>query len=419
MYLFVINTIDAFGQKNQVRIQARSTQAALEILRSEGYRASEKDIVKRERNSLWNRLKKIDFESKFSRVPKKDILRLVKMIGNSLSRGRTLKESLDFIGENEDNKALKKVVLKMKDKMSDTFSSQTEIFGIYPQYFDEEFLGIIQAGETSSNLGEYLLDYVEEKKKQMVLTNKFHSVLMKRVTTFLMVVVVIVIVVVFVIPQFKALFGEKMEVPWAMGWLLNLSNFFKSYGVYILITMVASISLFIYFDRKNPKFRWWWHDLLLRIPVMGKTLRTFYTAQFSHLLSSLLTKNVDIITSIQIIRRQTRNVCLKQTYQNLIDHMKSGHSLFEGVIKENDAGRDYLISSIVQAAKVGGATASLGATLKDVRMDLEELFEVRLERAIKVFSIIFYAFILGCALFTAYAIGSGILSFYENAQNLV
>ncbi|MBU1935372.1 type II secretion system F family protein, partial [Patescibacteria group bacterium] len=146
---------------------------------------------------------------------------------------------------------------------------------------------------------------------------------------------------------------------------------------------------------------------------------TYYTAQFAYLLSTLLTKNVDIIRSMEIIIRQNNNVCMQNTYTNIIKCMQGGDDLFTAIIKENDAGRDYLIPSIVQAAKVGGATASLGDTLMDVRNDLDELFVIRLERAIKGFSAVFYAIIVMFAVFLAYAIGSAIIAFYENAQSLI
>ena len=393
MYIFTVNVIDAFGNKKQVEIKSETVNGAIKILKDEGFRASLKDVVGVRKDSWWAKLKNIDLSSYFSQVPKKAILHLVKMLGNSLKRGRTLKESLEFIGENEDNKTLRKLIFKLKERTEKPFTSQVEIFGIYPQYFDEEFLGIIQAGETSSNLGEYLIDYVEEKKKQMALTVKFHSVLMARGVTFLMVVAVALVVVIFVIPQFKQLFGEKLEIPWAMNILLQFSRFFSRFGIYILVFSALGGGSFYYLITNNSRIRWWWHDYLLHMPVLGKTLRTYYTAQFSYLLSTLLTKNVDIIKAMKIIIKQSGNVCMKKTYENLMTAMRGGDSLFAAIIKENDANRNYLIPSIVQAAKVGSATASLGDTLLEVRNDLDELFVIRLERGIKVFSVSFYIFI--------------------------
>lgn len=419
MYIFTITASDAFGNKKKIEIKASSPEEAILILKEEGFRAEVNDITDARKDSIWTKLQSIDFLSKFSQVPRKDIMRLIKMIGNSISRGRTLKNTLEFIGENEDNKALKKVIQKLAERMEKPFASQIEVFSIYPQYFDEEFLGIIEAGETSSNLGGYLKDYVEEKKKQMALSEKFQSVLIKRLSTLIMICIVAVVVVLFVIPQFKALFGEELEIPWAMNSLLKTSDFFVAYGIYILIAIGLTIASFYYFTTNNKKVRWWWHDFILHMPILGKTLRTFYTAQFSYLLSTLLTKSVDIIKSMEIIIRQSKNVCMIKTYENIVVGMQGGDDLFEAIIKENEVGHDYLIPTIVQAAKVGGATASLGETLMDVRNDLDELFVIRLERAIKGFSIIFYAIIILFAVFIAYAIGSAIITFYNNAQSLV
>jgi type II secretory pathway component PulF len=419
MQHFTFSITDAFGNRKRAELSAETPQEALAVLRNEGYRATLKDLVAVRQENWLSRLKSIDFAARFSQVPKKDIYRLIKMLGSSFNRGRTLKDSLEFIGENEDSKALRNVIHGLQERMEKPFTSQVEIFGLFPQYFDEEFLGVIQAGESSSNLGTYLVDYVEEKKKQMALTAKFHSVLMARGFTFLMVCAVALVVVVFVIPQFKQLFGSKLQIPWAMNTLLSLSNFLKHFGPYIAVLLTLGIVTFYYLGTNHAGFRHWWHDTLLHLPVLGKTLRTYYTAHFAYLLSTLLTKNVDILKAMQIIVRQTPNVCMQETYRNLIAAMQGGEGLFAAIIKENEAGRDYLIPSIVQAAKVGGATASLGSTLSEVRTDLDELFVIRLERTIRQFSAIFYVFILGCAVFIAYAIGGAIIAFYENAQKLI
>ena len=419
MYIFTIRATDAFGNKKLVEIKAANPTEALQELKGEGFKADLKDITDARKDNLWTKLQKLELVSRFTQVPKKEIYRLVKMIGSSLSRGRTLKATLEFIGENEDHKGLKKVIMNLIDRMGQPFTSQIEIFAIYPRYFDEEFLGIIEAGETSSNLGEYLSDYVEEKKRQGELTAKFQSVLLKRGLTLLMVTIVAIVVVAFVIPQFKLLFGEKLKIPWAMAYLLSMSTFIGKYGIAILIILILGISTFYYFINNNAKARWWWHDFLLHMPILGKTLRTYYTAQFAYLLSTLLTKSVDIIKSMKIVIKQSKNVCMVQTYKNLITSMQGGDDLFTAIIKENQGGRDYMISSIVQAAKVGGATASLGVTLMDVRNDLDDLFVTRLERSIKGFSIIVYGIIILFAIFIAYAIGSAIIAFYENAQSLI
>lgn len=419
MYIFTIKAADAFGNKKTLEIKAESSEKAISILKDEGYHAQISDILDAKKDSMMNKLASLKIIERLLQVPQKNIQRLIKMIGNSLSRGKTLKTTLEFIVENEDSKALRGLINRLIENLEKPFTSQVEIFEPFPRYFDEEFLGIIEAGETSSNLGEYLVDYTIEKKKQAEMNDSFKGILMRRVLTFIMVLGVAIVVVAFVIPQFKALFGEKLAMPWAMAFLMNLSNFILKYGIYIVIVMTASITTVSYLIVSNQKVRWWWHDFLLNAPIMGKTLKTYYTAQFSYFLSTLLTKNVDIIKAMNIVIKQTTNVCMIATYKSIIKSMQGGDDLFSAIIKESELGRSYMISSIVQAAKVGSETASLGDTLMDVRNDLDEILTIRMERAIKAFSIVFYAIIVGMSVFIAYAIGSAIVVFYNNAQNLI
>jgi len=419
MYLFTIQTIDAFGNQKKVEVRAQNSSLALNRLHQKGFKASVSDILDAKRESVWNGFKKLNLSEAFMRIQPQTILRLIRLVGSSLSRGKTLKETLSFIAENEDEKALKILVEKLKEKTQQPFTSQVEIFSGFPRYFDEAFLGIIEAGETSSNLGGYLIDYAKEKKKQQALNQKFKSMLLKRLATFVMVLGVAVIVVAFVIPQFEALFGEGLKMPWAMYALLQLSNFLVNYGAVILISLIFLLLALVYLIMHHPKIRWWSHDFLLNAPLLGRTLKTYYTAQFCYFLSTLLNKNVDIIRAVRIVIKQTHNVCMVHTYQQLITSMKGGDDLFTAILKESERGRSYMISSIVQAAKVGAETASLGATLMDVRHDLEALLDARVKRAIKIFSAVLYLVIILIAAFIAYAIGSAILVFYNNAQSLI
>ena len=241
MYIFTIKASDAFGNKKTVEIHARSTEEAISILKDEGYHAEISDILDARKDSVLLQLKSYSkrLTESLTKVPQKDIQRLIKMIGNSLSRGKTLKRTLEFIAENEDNKSLRLLIERLIENMEKPFSSQVEIFAPFPQYFDEEFLGIIEAGETSSNLGQYLVEYTQEKKKQEEMSKNFKGILMRRLVTFIMVLVVAIVVVAFVIPQFKALFGEKLAMPWAMALLMHLSAFTLKYGIYILIGIVG------------------------------------------------------------------------------------------------------------------------------------------------------------------------------------
>jgi len=419
MYTFSIKAMDAFGKQRVLEIKAKNQNLAFSVLRGQGFKVNEKDILNFQKDTFVSRVKIFLISQPLFSASKYDVNRLIKMIGNSLSRGKTLKTSLEFIGENEDNRRLKRLIDSLLEEMKKPFTSQIEVFKKFPHHFEDEFLGIVEAGESSSNLGQYMVDYVKQKEEQAKLNHQFKTVLTKRLITFLTVIAVAMVVVFFVIPQFKSLFGDSLDIPWAMQSLINISSVIKENGLSISFTLLALTSLLIYMVTKNKKIRWWWHDALLHFPILGRTLKTYYTAQFAYFLSTLLTKNVDIIKAMNIVIKQTKNVCLRATYKNLIQSMRSGDDLFKAIVNESRKGKSYLIPSIVQAAKVGSETATLGETLMDVRNDLDILLEVRLKRSIKLFSLIFYALIILMALFIAYAIGSAVIVFYDNAQNLM
>ena len=75
-----------------LEIKAASSEAAILLLKEEGYHAAVSDILDVKKDSLLSKLESLQLVAKLYQIPQKDIQRLIKMIGNSLSRGKTPQE---------------------------------------------------------------------------------------------------------------------------------------------------------------------------------------------------------------------------------------------------------------------------------------------------------------------------------------
>ncbi|QQR83839.1 type II secretion system F family protein [Candidatus Peregrinibacteria bacterium] len=344
MFRYTLQTADAFGKTQWIEVCASSSSQALALASEQGFSADQSSIVREEAIGFWADIKRKSLPLMVGKISKKDLLRFIKMLGGSLERGRTIKESLEFIGENEDQRAVQHMIFQLLKRMEHPFATQIELFGIYPDLFDDEFLGIVEAGESSSHLGRYLIDYVEEKQQQIALLRLFQTVLFKRLFTLLMVFSVALVVILFVVPQFSHLFGSVLTMPWPLRFLVSISTILQRFAPIFLLISTLVVGVFYYFVRYHSLFRFWWHDFLLRLPLIGKTLKTYYTAQFAYLLSTLLTKHVDLVRAMTIIIRQSHNVCIRSTCEQLLTRMKRGAACFRRFWMSTKS--DVIISSL-------------------------------------------------------------------------
>src|SRR5437879_13216848 len=91
----------------------------------------------------------------------------------------------------------------------------------------------------------------------------------------------------FVVPKVFAVFeSNRAKLPLITRLLIGTSDFFRAYGLWLLIAAVISAVLFTRWLR-NPLARRQFQRLQLRMPIIGKLTRGSHTARFTRKLRLL------------------------------------------------------------------------------------------------------------------------------------
>ncbi|MGQ8364778.1 type II secretion system F family protein [Glaciecola sp. 1036] len=277
---------DRRGSKTKGDISAASLQEAKNLLRRQGISAIK---VKKQAKPLFSKKEKISAG---------DICVISRQIATMLGAGVTLIQSLEMIGQGHSNGAVRKMMgditneIKAGNPLSDTLRK-------YPLQFDDLYCDLVETGEQSGAL-ETIYDRIAlYKEKAEALKSKIKKALFYPIAVLVVAFIVTTILLIFVVPQFEEIFaGFGAELPAFTQLVLRLSDFVQSYGLFILIGLVASGVVFVRAHRKSQALRDNVDKKLLKIPVIGEILKKASIARYARTLSTTFAAGVPLISAL-------------------------------------------------------------------------------------------------------------------------
>ena len=281
-------------------------------------------------------------------------------LGSMLSAGVPLVRALNIM-VGEDNKA------RVRDVYSDIYtyiqrgnslSEAMEHQGGFPTLLVSAFRASESSGQMDITAEQMAKHYEKEHRtKAKIRTAAFYP-------CFLLVLTVVIVWVIFnfILPSFFTLF-EGMELPAMTQFILNLSNAMKENGVLIIIVFFILVAILILVFRLPP-VKLWADRLKLRIPYIGKLLRTIYTSRFARTLSSLYSSGLTILNALQSTRDTIGNTYIASQFDNIVSEVRNGSSLSQAAatvdgfdpklastiaIGEESGNLDYMLNSMAEA----------------------------------------------------------------------
>src|SRR5579863_4228230 len=215
-----------------------------------------------------------------------DLSLLTRQLSTLVRAGLPLEEALLAVSEQTEKPRVQSIVLGVRAKVVE---GHTLADGLdeFPSVFPEIYRATVSAGEHSGHLDnvlERLADYTESREQ---IRQKVLAALLYPIVLTVMCFTIVSGLLVFVVPKVIAVFeAAKATLPLITRMLISTSDFFRVYGLYVL---VAAVLAYIIFRRwlRNPTARRQFHRMQLRLPVFGRMTRGFNTARFTRTFSIL------------------------------------------------------------------------------------------------------------------------------------
>ncbi|MCG7873496.1 MAG: type II secretion system inner membrane protein GspF [Candidatus Thiodiazotropha lotti] len=257
---------------------------------------------------------------------------ITRQMATLLRSGLPLEHVLKTTAQQTDKRHVERTLLAVRAKV---LEGRTLADGLkdFPKTFPEVYIQTVSSGEESGHLEvvlERLADYTEQRQqmRQKTIFALFYPALLTIVS-----LLIVGGLLTYIVPQVTRVFESmSAELPWITQALMSTSDTLRSYGVPIFVTLLA-LGLFFSYLLKKPGPKRWWHRTLLRIPLVGRLVRTANAARFSRTLSIMAASSVPILDSMRIASQVLTNLPMRSAVEEATLRVREGASLYQALDK--------------------------------------------------------------------------------------
>jgi type IV pilus assembly protein PilC len=284
-----------------------------------------------------------------------------------MGSGVPLLQSFDIIGEGFDNPNMRKLVEEIKQEVA-AGNSLANSLRKKPQYFDDLYCNLVDAGEQSGAL-ETLLDRVATyKEKTESLKAKIKKAMTYQIAVVVVAIIVSAILLIKVVPQFQSVFeGFGAELPSFTMFVIHVSEALQTWWFVILIVLFGAAFAFKEVHKRSEKFRDALDRGLLKVPVIGDILYKSAVARYARTLATTFAAGVPLVEALDSVAGAAGNVVFRNAVYRIKQDVSSGTQL-------NFSMRTTGVfpSMAIQMSAIGEESGSLDSMLDKVASFYEE-----------------------------------------------
>lgn len=329
-----------------------------------------------------------------TKIKTKDLLFFLTQLSTYIKSGIPLVESLKILTRQFANKSYQRIFRSMiyDLTMGDSFSEALIKQGVA---FPKLLINMVKAAEMTGQLAETLDDMAEyyseteKTRKQMVTAMIYPTVVL------VLSIAVITFIIMFVIPRFVGIYEnmDVTEIPKFTLIVMGASDFLEKNIIWMVIGIIVLILIIHYLYNNVKLIRTFLQWLFMHLPGFGDILIFNEVTIFTKTFASLLSHNVFITDSMEVLNRITNNEIYKMLILDTISNLARGERIslaFQGHWAFPLPAYEMLVT--------GEKTGQLAEMMGKVSTYYQELHRnavTRLKSLIEPALIVFLTFVVG------------------------
>lgn len=263
----------------------------------------------------------------FLRYPLKEQIVLAKRLSLLVKSGVSLLVGLRMLTEQSNTKG-RTYILETVTKKVETGQYLSASLASFGKIFGSFFINIIAIGELSGTLQQNLMYLSEELAKRLALRRKVRGAMIYPAIIITATFSLAILLTVFLFPRVLPIFNsfDDFQLPFATKVMIGLSGFIISYWIWLVIGAVLLVFAFI-LALRNYKFRYQYHRLLLKLPLVGALLQRYYLANISRTFGLLLHTDVRIVRALEITAETTMNLVYRRHLEAIAKEVVKGQKI--------------------------------------------------------------------------------------------
>ncbi|MFB4368596.1 MULTISPECIES: type II secretion system F family protein [unclassified Pseudomonas] len=290
-----------------------------------------------------------------------DIALFARQMATMMKAGVPLLQSFDIIADGVEKPAMRKLVDELKQHVA-AGNSFAAALRTKPQYFDDLFCNLVDAGEQSGAL-ENLLDRVATyKEKTEALKAKIKKAMNYPIAVIAVAVIVSCILLIKVVPQFKEVFSSfGAELPAFTLFVIGISEGLQEWWFIFLIALIGAGYAFMQAKQRSEKFRDALDRIILKTPIVGNILYKAAVARYARTLSTTFAAGVPLVEALDSVAGATGNVVFRNAVAKVKQDVTSGMQLNFSMRSTN-----VFPAMAVQMTAIGEESGALDSMLDKV-----------------------------------------------------
>lgn len=359
----------ATGKKIKAEVQADNIQAATKLIQAQGYTPID-IVVSGSSNPLSNLMNK---------VKTKDKILFSRQLSTLINAGLPLVQSLRTVAGQTQSKPLKTVITAIIADV-EAGSALSKALEKHPKVFNQIYVSLVAAGETSGTLDRALERLAAQQEKDAEIMGKVKGAMVYPIIVLVVMVGVVGFMIVKVLPQVEVLY-EGMpgaQLPFITRSLLSLSHALISFWWVAIILLVIAIVFTSRWSRTIAGKRTV-DTLKMHAWPVAPLFMKLYMARFARTGATLIASGVPLLQVLEITAEAINNVNIGDAIKRASEKVKGGKALSE--VLTGDPNFLPLVPDMLKIGEQSGA-------MEDMMLKTADYYEKEVDEQIKSVSTI-------------------------------
>lgn len=388
--------------------------AAYSRLEVHSFLMSENMVVYSIRTNKWIQTMYSSVNGNGAKIKRKDLIFFLTQLSTYIKSGIPLVGAMNILTRQFKNKNYQRMFRSMMYDltMGVNFSKAMENQG---NSFPPILINMVKSSELTGELPEALDDMAAYFSQAEAAHKEMVSAMTYPCIVFFMAICVTVFMMVYIVPQFVEIYAsmDSSKIPQFTLVVMAVSDFLKKNLLLILAVITVVLIVIIYCYKNIKILRTFMQWIAMHIPVLGNIIIYNEVNMFSKTFSSLLSHNVFITDSMNILKKITNNEIYKMMIMETVNNLASGEKI-STAFKDHWAFPIPAYEMIVTGEKTG-QLAEMMAKVSNYYQDEHKNAVARVKSLMEPLIIVFLTVIVGVIVLS---IVVPMFSMYENVQNM-
>lgn len=298
--------------------------------------------------------------SKSTRVKAKDRIIFTRQLSTLIGAGLPLIQSLRTVRGQVASKPLQEIIDTVIANVEGG-STLSNAFSAHPKVFNQVYVSLIAAGESSGTLDDTLERLANQQEKDAAIASKIRGAMIYPAIVLAVVLGVLVFMLTTVLPQVGSLYKDlDKTLPFLTQVLLAISNFAVRFWPLVIIGIGAAVYAIRNYT-KTTSGRHEFDAFKMKVPVFGKLFMKVYMARYARTLGTLVQSGLPLLEALDITKDAVNNVVVAETIDESIKQVRAGKALSTSI-----EGTKTFLPLVPQMIKIGEQSGTIDQMLDRV-----------------------------------------------------